>query len=143
MDTSGTHPVVGVVGNALRDSAGRLGVGENLIAFFDERECEEGSANLSSKSLVDGHEELGIYGTYVGGDAANDKLLLASSPNGIAEVRVVPGIDLTVALDERRVGVHVGDFLRQGSIRPWQCQSKSVKQASHTTIAYQSRRWWS
>ncbi len=49
--------------------------------------------------------------TDVGHDAGDDDLGAAGGLDGGAEVGVVPGVDLALALDERRAGVHVADLL--------------------------------
>ena len=55
--------------------------------------------------------------TNVGSDAGQDNLALARRRDSGAEVGVVPCIDLAVAADQRRVGIHAGDFLREQAVR--------------------------
>lgn len=50
-------------------------------------------------------------------NTSNNQLLLASSLNRSAELRIIPSIDFTLATDEGRVGVHVSDFLEHETIR--------------------------
>jgi len=45
----------------------------------------------------------------------HDDLLLACSANGGTEV-FVPSVDFSVPLDERRIGMHLDDLLRKGSV---------------------------
>lgn len=45
--------------------------------------------------------------TDVGHDARHDDLRLVCGADGVAELSVVPGVDFALALDERRVWVHV------------------------------------
>lgn len=54
--------------------------------------------------------------TNVGGDASQDDLLLACGFYSGAEVGVVPGIDFALALDVRRIGIHLGYLLWKGTI---------------------------
>ena len=54
--------------------------------------------------------------TYVGDDAADDDLLLASGLHGGTEVRVVHGVDLTIPADDGDVGVHFGDLGEEGAV---------------------------
>lgn len=54
--------------------------------------------------------------TDVSDDAGHDDLGFVGRPDGVAEVGVVPGIDLALPLDERRVRIHVEDFLWQGAV---------------------------
>lgn len=49
-------------------------------------------------------------------DTTNDQLLLAKGLDSLAEVRVIPGVDLTLATDEGSVGVHLGDLLEQEAV---------------------------
>jgi hypothetical protein len=60
---------------------------------------------LSEKQLTD-----------VGGNASHDDLLLASILNRLAELRVIPSVDLALALDERRIRVHIKDCLGQRAV---------------------------
>lgn len=62
--------------------------------------------------------QVGWVTTYVGGDARENDLLLASGLDSGAEVGVVPGVDLALAVDEGGVGVHLDDLLDQRSVRP-------------------------
>jgi hypothetical protein len=55
--------------------------------------------------------------TDVRGNASHNNLLLASSLNRLAELRVVPSVDLALALDEGRIGVHVKNRLGQRAVR--------------------------
>lgn len=48
--------------------------------------------------------------TYIGGDTADDDLLLTSGLNGSTEVGTVPGVDLTLPADKSDVGVHVSNL---------------------------------
>lgn len=41
---------------------------------------------------------------------------LVGGADGVAEVGVVPGVDLAVALDQGRGGVHVEDLLGEGAV---------------------------
>lgn len=45
--------------------------------------------------------------TDVGNNARHNDLRLVGGADGRTEVGVVPGVDLTLALDQRGVGVHV------------------------------------
>lgn len=49
-------------------------------------------------------------------DTTNDQLFLASGADGSTELLVVPGVDLTLALDKGGVGVHIPDFLEQETV---------------------------
>ena len=51
------------------------------------------------------------------GHIPDDNLLLAGCLDGVHEVLVVHGIDLTRASNQRRLGKQVGDFLDKRSIR--------------------------
>src|SRR5690606_29382372 len=53
---------------------------------------------------------------YVGGDASNDNLLPLCVLHRLAESGVVPGVDFTVAADDRRVFVHLEDFLWERAV---------------------------
>lgn len=57
--------------------------------------------------------------TDVRDDARHDDLRLVGGADGGAELGVVPGVDLALALDERRVGVHVEDLLGQRPVGTW------------------------
>ena len=54
--------------------------------------------------------------TDVRGNSSHDDLLLASILNRIAELRVIPSVDFALALDERRIRVHVKDRLGQRAV---------------------------
>jgi hypothetical protein len=54
--------------------------------------------------------------TDIGDNTGNDDLLLVGGFDGSPEGRVVPGVDLALALDERRLGVHVENLLWQGTV---------------------------
>lgn len=91
------HSVVGDVADKLRGGSGRLDVGPDGIASLTERKSQEGGAD-------------------VGRDAGNDDLLLLGGLDSVAELLVVPGVDLAVSLDERRAGVHLQDLVGEGTI---------------------------
>ena len=73
--------------------------------------------------------------TNVSHDAGNDDLGAVGGLDGGAEVGIVPGVDLALALDERRVGVHVADLLGDGAVGA--CRRGGV---SHTLERGQSHR---
>lgn len=52
-------------------------------------------------------------------NAGEDDLGLAGGLDGGAELLIVPGVDLALALDERRIRVHVENFPRQGAVGAW------------------------
>ena len=54
---------------------------------------------------------------YIRRNARNDELLFAGSLHGLPKVGVVPCVDLTLSLDERRLRVHINDFVWKWSIR--------------------------
>ena len=54
--------------------------------------------------------------TDVRGNASHDDLLLASILNRLADLRVIPSIDLALALDEGRIRVHVKNRLGQRAV---------------------------
>jgi hypothetical protein len=54
--------------------------------------------------------------TDVRGNASHDNLLLASILDRLAELRVIPGIDLALTLDERRIRVHIKNRLGQRAV---------------------------
>lgn len=49
-------------------------------------------------------------------DTSDDKLLLASSLDGLAELGVVPGVDLTLTTDGGDIGVHISDLLEHEAV---------------------------
>ena len=54
--------------------------------------------------------------TDVRGNTSHDDLLLAGILNRLAELRVIPSVNLALALDERRIRVHVKDRLGQRAV---------------------------
>lgn len=54
--------------------------------------------------------------TNVCGDACEDDLAFVCSSHGSSEVRIIPGVDFTVALDVGRIGGQLDDFLREGTV---------------------------
>lgn len=54
--------------------------------------------------------------TYIGGDAANDDLTLASGLDGSAEVSIVPGVNLTAPADDGDVRVHGSDLREERAV---------------------------
>jgi hypothetical protein len=60
---------------------------------------------------------MNIGRTYISRDTGNYDLRLASFLYGSLEIWIVPCIDFTVTLDERRVRVHVDDLLGKRTIR--------------------------
>lgn len=55
--------------------------------------------------------------TDISDDPSHDNLRLISSPNRRAKVLAIPCVDFSLAVDERRVRVHVRDLLRDRSVR--------------------------
>lgn len=49
-------------------------------------------------------------------DTGYNQLFLAGGLDGGAEFGIVPGVDLALAVDESRVGVHVHDFLEHETV---------------------------
>ena len=49
--------------------------------------------------------------TGIRGDTGDDDLLLSGLLNGLPKFCVIPRIDLSVALDEWGIGIHVQDIL--------------------------------
>ena len=77
----------------------------------------EGGGVVSEVGKGRGGEEGGEeVRTNVSSDAGQDNLALARRLDGSAEVGVVPGVDLAVAADQRRVGIHAGDFLGEQAV---------------------------
>lgn len=97
MDARALHPPIGVFGQLGCRRATGLGVGPDAIPGLAQTQSQEHGADL-------GH------------DPAEDDLLAAGGLDGGAEFRVVPGVDLAVAFDQRRVRVHLGDFLGEGPV---------------------------
>lgn len=54
--------------------------------------------------------------TYIGGDTANDHLVLTGGLHGGTEVGVVPGVDLTTPADDGDIGVHLGNLREEGAV---------------------------
>jgi len=54
--------------------------------------------------------------TYIGDDAADNDLVLASGLHGGTELAVVHSVDLTVPVDDGDVGVHLGDLRDDGAV---------------------------
>ena len=54
--------------------------------------------------------------TYVGGNARKNDLRTVGGNDRVAEVLVVPGVDLSLTLDEGRIRVHVDDLVRDESV---------------------------
>lgn len=54
--------------------------------------------------------------TDVGDYTGHDDLRLVGSPDCVAELGVVPGVDLTLALDQGCVGIHVENLLGQRAV---------------------------
>lgn len=70
---------------------------------------------------LEGRKEWGDGGGWVGltdvGDyTGHDDLRLVGGPDGVAELGVVPGVDLALALDQRCVGIHVEYLLGQRAV---------------------------
>jgi hypothetical protein len=82
---------------------------------LDKRHRQELDADLAEVVRKPGVEDA-EHVTYIGCDASDDDLLLARGLNGLAEVGVVPGVDLAVALDERRILVHGQDLARKRAV---------------------------
>jgi hypothetical protein len=57
--------------------------------------------------------------TRIRDNAGNDDLGLAGGLDGFAEVLIVPSVDLALALDERRIRIHLEDFVWQGAVGAW------------------------
>ena len=55
--------------------------------------------------------------TYIGGDTADDDLLLASGLHGSTKVGAIPGVDLTTPADDGDVGVQFGDHREERAVR--------------------------
>ena len=49
-------------------------------------------------------------------NTSHNHLLLARSLDRLAELRVIPSVDLALALDERRIGVHIKNRLGQRAV---------------------------
>jgi hypothetical protein len=54
--------------------------------------------------------------TNIGGDTGDENLLLSSGLDSISKVGVVPSIDLAVAFDKGRIGVHFQNLLRERTV---------------------------
>jgi hypothetical protein len=54
---------------------------------------------------------------YISSNTTKNDLLFSRSLDGCTELGIVPGVDLAIALDQRRVLVHFQDLLGQRSIR--------------------------
>ena len=84
LNTSSTHPVIGIIGKALVHGSRGLSVCPYVESGFNEGESKECSAD-------------------VGDNSTQDDLLLPGGDDGIAELLVVPGIDLSVTADDSGV----------------------------------------
>jgi len=71
--------------------------------------------------------------TYVGSDTSNYDLLLAGSTDCVAKVLIVPGIDFPLAIDQGGVGVHLNDFLREGTIGTFEKTSVNIARSGQVT----------
>jgi len=54
---------------------------------------------------------------YIGDDATDNDLVLASGLHCGTEVGIVHSVDLTVPMDDGDVGMHFGDFRDDGTVR--------------------------
>lgn len=97
VDPSITHAVVGLVGGLDVEGAAGVRVDEDGVASFTEGEGDEDDADVC-------------------GDARDDDLLLPRCLHGVAEVLVIPSIDLAVPLDEGGIGMHLDDLLGQRTV---------------------------
>lgn len=97
LDTGVGHAVVGDVADESRVGARGLGVGPDGVALLTQGQSQEGGAD-------------------VGGDTGHDDLGSVVRADGLAELLVVPGVDLTLALDKGHVGVHLKDLTSQRTV---------------------------
>ena len=123
MHARGAHPVVRVARSPHVERARRIRIRVHGVARLDKREREEGRAHLSDGGMrvpsmsAPAAQKCRNRKTYVGSDAGQDDLFLARRLDGGAEVSVVPCIDLTIAFDEWRVGMHINNLLDQLTVR--------------------------
>lgn len=78
------------------------------------------SASACSHRLRETLESL----TDIRSDTSHNDLLLARRADCLTELRVVPGVDLTLSLDERRIGVLIEDSLGERTIGTLLCRSR-------------------
>lgn len=97
MHTRVLHPAVRILGQLRRRRTTRLRVRPHTVPSLAETQGQK-------------------HGAHFRHDTTQDNLFPAGGLDGGAEVRVVPRVDLTVAADEGRVGVHLGDFLGEGTV---------------------------
>lgn len=102
LNTGVAHAVVGHVTDELGGGARGFHVGPDGEAGVAKGQREEGGAD-------------------VGGDAGEDDLGLVGGADGVAELFAVPGVDLALALDEGRLGVHLADLSHKRAVRAWNC----------------------
>ena len=57
--------------------------------------------------------------TYVSGDTGDDNLLPAGGLDGGTEIGVVPGVDLTLSVNDGVVGVHFSDLREERTVGAW------------------------
>jgi hypothetical protein len=72
------------------------------------------------------------YDTYIGGDTGNNELLFTSCFHGISELRVIPGIHFSVALDEGCLRVHLENLTRKRTIGTYTLQLANEASSSRT-----------
>lgn len=92
LDAGALHAAVGDVADQGGGGPRGLDVGPDAVPGVAQGQRGKGSAHVRH-------------------DAGQDHLLLARRLDGLAELGVVPGVDLAVALDDGVVGVHVQDVL--------------------------------
>lgn len=104
--------------NLFRRGAAGLEVCPDRVAFGAERAGEEGGALAENERLPGAMSVVVGTGllTNVGHDSGDDDLRLVGGFDGGAEVGVVPGVDLALALDKGRLGIHVEDLLGERAV---------------------------
>lgn len=97
MDARAFHPPVCILSQLWRRRPTGLGIGPDAIPGLAQTQSQK-------------------HGADFGHDPAENDLLATGGLDGRAEFRVVPGVDLAAAFDQRRVRVHLGDFFGQGTV---------------------------
>ena len=97
LSTGGLHAKPGGITGGLVKGAGGVGHDEDFVAFFQGGEGGEGDADF-------------------GDDARDEELFLTGGFDGLHEVRVVPGIDVTGAGDVRGIGKEFLEFRNEGAV---------------------------
>jgi hypothetical protein len=79
--------------------------------------------------------------TYIGGNTADDDLLLPGGLDGSTEVGVVPGVDLTVSANDGVVGVQFGDLREERTVGAWRVL-RGLSQRDDRRNDYLDPGWW-